>query len=199
LPDLPPLAQRLEVPILLKVGDNISTDEILAGTVKVLPFRSNIPMISQFTFETLDATYASRAKEQRNLGGHAVLAGENYGQGSSREHAALAPRYLGLKVVIAKSFARIHRQNLVNYGILPLILKDPSIYNWLEQGDTISLRNLRNWLTLLRAANELEVEVVKKEMSFVVNHDLSRREVALILAGGLTNWVRDRELTLGGA
>ena len=193
LPVLPPLPNRLEIPVLLKVGDNISTDEILAGTVKVLPFRSNIPVISQFTFETLDATFATRAEDQRKVGGHAVLAGENYGQGSSREHAAIAPRYLGLAVVIAKSFARIHRQNLVNYGILPVLLKYPSIYNWLEQGDTVILNGLRTWLSLSQIGDELELEVKDKDMKFIVNHDLSQREKALVLAGGLANWVRDRQ------
>ena len=193
LPYSQPLPGRLEIPLLLKVGDDVSTDEILAGTVKVLPFRSNIPLISQFTFETVDATYAARAKEQRKVGGHAVLGGENYGQGSSREHAAIAPRYLGLAVVIAKSFARIHRQNLVNYGILPMLLKYPSIYNWLEQGDTIILNGLRTWLSLSRIGDELELEVKDKDMKFIVKHDLSQREKALVLAGGLANWVRDRQ------
>jgi len=193
LPYSQPLPGRLEIPLLLKVGDDVSTDEILAGTVKVLPFRSNIPLISQFTFETVDATYAARAKEQRKVGGHAVLGGENYGQGSSREHAAIAPRYLGLAVVIAKSFARIHRQNLVNYGILPMLLKYPSIYNWLEQGDTVILNGLRTWLSLSQIGDELELEVKDKDMKFIVNHDLSQREKALVLAGGLANWVRDRQ------
>ncbi|MEX1248033.1 MAG: aconitate hydratase [Anaerolineales bacterium] len=194
LPEMRPLPERLEIPVLLKVGDGISTDEILAGTVKVLPFRSNIPMISQFTFETVDATYASRAKERRKEGGHAILAGENYGQGSSREHAVLAPRYLGLDLVIVKGFARIHRQNLVNYGVLPLTLKYPSIYNWLEQGDTLILKNLRSWLAS-GSGNEMEIAVKDKDVRFVVKHDFSRREIAIVLAGGLMNWVREREIS----
>lgn len=193
LPVLKSLPEELEIPILLKVGDNISTDEILAGTMKVLPYRSNIPMISQFTFETVDATYATRAEDRRKSGGHAILSGDNYGQGSSREHAALAPRYLGLDVVIAKSFARIHRQNLVNYGILPLALKYPSIYNWLEQGDTLIFRNLRNWLAASKAGAEIEIEVKERDMRFLALHDLSDREIALVLAGGLTNWMRARQ------
>ena len=96
-------------------------------------------------------------------------------------------------MVIAKSFARIHRQNLVNYGLLPVLLKYPSIYNWLEQGDTIILNGLRTWLSLSRIGDELELEVKDKDMKFIVKHDLSQREKALVLAGGLANWVRDRQ------
>lgn len=192
LPELEPLHDRLKVPVLLKVDDDISTDEILAGTVKVLPFRSNIPMISQFTFEQVDATYAQRAKDQRKTGGHAIVAGENYGQGSSREHAALAPRYLGLDFVIAKSFARIHRQNLVNYGILPLTFKYPSNYGWVDQGDILLVSELRQRV-LFEGDKEIEVSIVNKETKFVVRHDLSLREASVVLAGGLTNWVRERD------
>ena len=126
LPDIEPLPQELKVKVLLKMGDNISTDEIMPAGARVLPYRSNIPKISEFSFDVIDETYFKRAKELQ--GGHAVIGGDNYGQGSSREHAALAPRYLGLQVVITKSFARIHWQNLVNFGIVPLNFANPADY-----------------------------------------------------------------------
>jgi len=194
LPELTPLPSRLEIPILLKVGDDLSTDEILAGTTKVLPFRSNIPMISDFSFEGIDPTYVPRAKDQRKISEHAIIGGDNYGQGSSREHAALAPRYLGLRVLIAKSFARIHRQNLVNYGILPLTFKHPAAYDRLEQGDSIVLPHLHRRMTDAETTREFEVEVADKDLRFVVQQDLSGREAEVIMAGGLTNWVRKRNL-----
>src|SRR5699024_11951612 len=109
-----------EVPILLKMGDNISTDEILAGGSRVLPYRSNLPEISKFSFEIIDETYPDRAKQTVEHGGHAIVGGNNYGQGSSREHAALAQRYLGLRVVLMKDFAQIHCNIYINYVIFPL-------------------------------------------------------------------------------
>ena len=143
LPEFDPLPDDFEIPVLLKVADDISTDAILPAGVRVLPYRSNIPRISEFVFGTVDATYHERAMQVRDKGGHAVIGGDNYGQGSSREHAALAPRYLGLRVVIAKDFARIHWQNLVNFGILPLTFENKSDYEWIEQGNTLKLANLR--------------------------------------------------------
>jgi len=193
LPELSPLPSKLELPILLKVGNDLSTDEILAGTTKVLPFRSNIPMISDFTFEGVDPTYAKRAKDQlKDFSDHAIVGGENYGQGSSREHAALAPRYLGLRVVLAKSFARIHRQNLVNYGILPLMFKSPAAYDILEQGDTVILPNIHRVIADANANREFEVQIAGKGIAIVVGQDLSEREAEILLSGGLTNWIRER-------
>jgi aconitate hydratase len=119
LPVLEALPNGLELPVVLKAKDDISTDEIMPAGARVLPYRSNIPKISEFAFDMVDRTYHRRAMQVRDSGGHAVLGGRNYGQGLSREHAALAPRYVGLRVVIAKSFARIHWQNLVNFGVLP--------------------------------------------------------------------------------
>ena len=145
LPNFERLPSQIEVPVLLKVGDDISTDEIMPAGARVLPFRSNIPKISAFVFEPIDATYYDRAVEARDQkAGHAVVGGHNYGQGSSREHAALAPRYLGLRIVIAKSFARIHWQNLVNFGILPLTLASAADYDRLDAGDTLLLEDLRD-------------------------------------------------------
>ncbi len=187
LPKLEPLPDELKLPVLLKLADNISTDEILPAGARVLPFRSNIPAISRFCFDMLDETYHDRAMEVRDNGGHAVVGGRNYGQGSSREHAALAPRYLGLRVVMAKTFARIHRQNLVNFGVLPLTFEDEADYRKLKQGDVLRLKNLRQQLR----DSEL-VKIVTGKRSFQTRHGLSRRQVDVLLAGGLINWMRHR-------
>ncbi|MDQ5873835.1 MAG: aconitate hydratase, partial [Actinomycetota bacterium] len=144
LPDLEPLPDDLEIEVLLKVGDGISTDEIMPAGQRVLPYRSNIPKISEFTYIQIDDSYPARARAAK--GGHAVVGGGNYGQGSSREHAAIAPRYLGLRVVIAKNFARIHWQNLVNFGVLPLEFTDDSDYESIEQGDVLAFGGLRSVL-----------------------------------------------------
>lgn len=130
--------------VLLKVGDNITTDHIMPAGAKVLPLRSNIPAISEFVFEKVDKEFVKRAKEK---GGGFLIGGVNYGQGSSREHAALAPMYLGVKAVIARSFARIHRANLINFGILPLTFEDEGDYNFCDQGDRIELPDIKKRLT----------------------------------------------------
>ncbi len=189
LPELDPLPDGLELPVLLKVGDDISTDEILPAGERVLPYRSNIPKISEFVYEIIDPTYAKRALERKPHGGHALLGGENYGQGSSREHAALAPRYLGLRVVIAKGFARIHLTNLINYGILPLVFDDASIYDKLEMGDVVILARLHEQL---KERDTLEVHVPTKGSTFTASHNLSPRMIEVILSGGLTNWLRKK-------
>ena len=120
-----PLAEDFQASVLIKLGDHITTDDILPGGSEILPFRSNIPAISRYTFSRLDAGFAERALEAK---GGVILGGENYGQGSSREHAALAPMFLGIRAVLAKSFARIHLNNLINYGILPLVFENPEDY-----------------------------------------------------------------------
>ncbi|MEJ2599817.1 MAG: aconitate hydratase [Anaerolineales bacterium] len=191
LPELDPLPDSLELPVLLKVGDDISTDEIMPAGARVLPYRSNIPRISEFVYEGVDPGYVERAKGQRKSGGHAIIGGENYGQGSSREHAAIAPRYLGLRVVIAKGFARIHRQNLVNFGVLPLTFQDPADYNRIEMQDALVLSNLRSTLQAAGDPFEFQVEVRGKDFSFKALTNLSQREVEVVLAGGLTNWMRN--------
>lgn len=191
LPELDPLPDHIEVPVLLKVGDNISTDEILPAGARILPYRSNIPKISEFTFEIVDEHYAARAKKQKETSDHAVIGGTNYGQGSSREHAALAPRYLGLRVVIAKSFARIHQQNLINFGVLPVTFDDPAIYDQLEEGDVLSIKDIRTQLSRGAKACQINVTVKAKELGFVVSTPLSSREIEVLMAGGLTNWIRE--------
>lgn len=184
LPIIEKFLDHFASPILLKMGNNISTDEILPAGANVLPYRSNIPKISEFAFHAVDKTYYARAKN--NAGGHVIIAGENYGQGSSREHAALAPRYLGLQCVIAKSFARIHWQNLINFGILPVTFVDPKDYDLLLQNDVIEINNLHQ----LAKNNTLEVLIKNKSQRFKVNHTLSQRQVHILLAGGLINWVK---------
>jgi aconitate hydratase len=185
LPKLPALTQNIHSPVLLKVGDNLSTDEILPAGARVLPFRSNIPKISQFAFERVDRTYSKRAEESKDNGGHIILAGENYGQGSSREHAALAPRYLGLKAVIAKSFARIHWQNLINFGILPLIFLNKNDYDKINQADMIMINNLLHQIE----KGENMIATVNQNTEIGMRHTLSKRQVEVLVAGGLINWV----------
>ena len=192
LPSMDVLPNRLEMPILLKLGDNISTDEIMPAGARVLPYRSNIPKISEFVFENIDPMYDRRALERTPPGSHAILAGDNYGQGSSREHAAIAPRYLGLRMVIAKSFARIHRMNLVNFGILPVMFSDPSDYDQLELNDVLVLENAREQLAGSLNDQTLILKVPKQNLTLTVKHNLFPRMIEVILAGGLTNWTRDR-------
>jgi aconitate hydratase len=159
---------------------------------RVLPYRSNIPKISEYVFENIDPMYDRRALDRTPPGSHAIIAGDNYGQGSSREHAAIAPRYLGLRMVIAKSFARIHRMNLVNFGILPVIFSDPSDYDQLELNDVIVLENAREQLAGSLNDQTLILKMSKKNQTLTVKHNLFPRMIDVILAGGLTNWTRDR-------
>jgi aconitate hydratase len=187
LPELDPLPDAFTLPVLLKVGDDISTDEIMPAGAKVLPYRSNIPKISEFVFGQVDDTYPERALAVREDGGHAVVGGENYGQGSSREHAALAPRYLGLRLVLARSFARIHRQNLANFGVLPLTFEDPADYDALKQGDTLEISGLRD---AIQTGTSVTLHCCDREMH--AHHDLSDREVEVVLAGGVTEWMKGR-------
>jgi aconitate hydratase len=191
LPPLDLLPERLELPVLLKVGDNISTDEIMPAGARVLPYRSNIPKISEFVFEIVDPTYAKRALEHMPPGPHAIIGGENYGQGSSREHAAIAPRYLGLRMVIAKSFARIHSMNLANFGILPVVFSDPAVYDRLELNDVIVMENVRSQLAGSVDDGTLILNIPSKKLTFKVTHHLFPRMIEVILAGGLTNWIRE--------
>ncbi|ASF41096.1 aconitate hydratase [Halobacillus halophilus] len=189
IPEMDELPNDMELPILLKMGNDISTDEILAGGARVLPYRSNLPEISKFTFEIVDETYHDRAMEIRDQGGHAVVAGMNYGQGSSREHAALAPKYLGLKVAIVKDFARIHWQNLANFGVLPLTFVNEEDLDDLEQGDVLLFKGLRDGI---KQSNQVEVEVKGKDKTLKLEHALSERQIEIMQMGGLINWVKNR-------
>lgn len=187
IPEMDPLPDHMELAILLKVGDNISTDEILAGGGKVLPFRSNLPEISKFAFEIIDDEYYTQAMKIRDQGS-AIIGGSNYGQGSSREHAALAPRYLGLRVVIVKDFARIHWQNLVNFGVLPLTFANTDDYRKLDRGDVLVLSNLHE---KLKQGQDMTVKLKGKDIEVPVHHELSERQVDILLEGGLINWTKE--------
>lgn len=181
------LPENLEGEVLLKVGDNITTDHIMPAGAKVLPLRSNIPAISEHVFENVDPTFPERAQK---AGGGFVVGGENYGQGSSREHAALAPMFLGLKGVIAKSFARIHRANLVNFGILPLELADPADYESLDRGDELELSGVNE---KLRKGGVFTLTNKTKGKEIALRCPLDSRELAMIRAGGLLNWTREQQ------
>ncbi|MDT5253628.1 MAG: aconitate hydratase [Mycobacterium sp.] len=181
LPEFSPLPDEIEAPVLLKVGDNVSTDEISPAGARALPFRSNIPKLAMFSFTQIDDSYPQRAQQAEETG-HIIVGGENYGQGSSREHAAIAPRHLGLRVVIAKSFARIHWQNLANFGVLALEFDDADDYDSIEQDDTLRIAGVRD---VLADKDTLQVDNVTKDKSFTVRHRLSPRQVKDVLAGGL--------------
>lgn len=178
-PETSPLDDHIEAAVILKVGDNITTDHIMPAGSKVLPYRSNVPKISEFCFSVVDETFAARAKA---AGKGFIVGGSNYGQGSSREHAALAPLYLGIKAVIAKSFARIHAANLVNAGILPLIFENPDDYDEIEQGDVLRLDNVRAALgddrIILHAGNK----------DIQLRMELAERQKEVLLAGGLLDY-----------
>jgi aconitate hydratase len=184
LPIHPGVPPTLDGEVLLKVGDNITTDHIMPAGAKVLPLRSNIPAISEYVFERVDATFPARA---RAAGGGFVVGGANYGQGSSREHAALAPMFLGVKAVIVKSFARIHLANLINFGIIPLTFADEADYDRVAQGVSIRLPEIA---ARLRAGQPLTLELADGT-SITLAHTLTPRQVEIILAGGLLNSMRD--------
>jgi aconitate hydratase len=175
---------KLEGTVLLKVGDNITTDHIMPAGAKVLPLRSNIPAIAEHVFASVDATFAKRAKDAN---GGFVVGGENYGQGSSREHAALAPMYLGVKAVLAKAFARIHRANLLNFGILPLTFVSPADYDSISQGDMLEVPDLKQ---VLKGDHPFPVKDVTTGKSVQVVHGLTARQKEIVLAGGLLNYTK---------
>ncbi|MBC7326095.1 MAG: aconitate hydratase, partial [Moorella sp. (in: Bacteria)] len=186
LPVAEPLPPRLEGKILLKVGDNITTDHIMPAGSKILPLRSNIPALARFAFAQVDPAFAERAKA---AGGGFVVAGENYGQGSSREHAALVPMYLGVKAVLARSFARIHRANLINFGILPLVFCSPEDYDRLDQEDELSIEALADCLV---KDGVIDVLNKTKQFTFQVAAGLTPRQAQVIKCGGLLNYTRQQ-------
>lgn len=178
-PETHPLADVIDCDVMLKVGDNITTDHIMPAGSKVLPYRSNIPRISEFCFEVVDETFAERAKA---AGNGIIVGGSNYGQGSSREHAALAPLYLGIKAVVAKSFARIHAANLVNAGILPLIFENPDDYELLQQGDHITIESIYEGLN----NDKVVLKAGDKEITLLMQ--LAERQKEILLSGGLLKY-----------
>ena len=181
-------ADTLSFPVLLKAGDNVSTDDIMPAGTKVLPFRSNVPEISKFTYERIDADFYKRAEETK-FGGCFVIGAENFGQGSSREHAALGPMYLGVRAVIVKSFARIHKANLINYNIIPITFANPADYDKINLGDTLTLKNITR---SLKDGTPFEITVQGKNGTFTVEgvNDLAKRSRDILLAGGLAAYTR---------
>ncbi|MFH0948792.1 MAG: aconitate hydratase [Elusimicrobiota bacterium] len=171
--------------VVLKLNDNITTDDIIPAGAKILPFRSNIPAISEYVFSKVDAGFVKRATDSaKKNGGGIIVAGENYGQGSSREHAALCPKYLGIKAVVAKSFARIHKSNLVNFGVMPLIFANQSDYEKINISDKLEIEDVKS----LPDRKTLMVKNTSKNFSFKVTHDLTERQSKILLSGGLLNF-----------
>ncbi len=183
-PQSKPFADTLTAQTVLKVGDDITTDHIMPAGAKILPYRSNIPHLSQYCFEVCDPSFPERAKK---AGDGIILGGSNYGQGSSREHAALVPMYLGIRCVIAKSFARIHVANLINAGILPLTFDDPAVYDKLQQGCTLEIADIQQGL----AAGRLTVTQKDTGDSFTALCSLSDRQQKILLAGGLLGYTKE--------
>ena len=179
-----PLVGDLNEELVLKVGDDITTDHIMPAGTKVLPYRSNVPKLSEFCFTVCDPTFPERAKA---LGGGVIMGGSNYGQGSSREHAALVPLYLGIKAVVAKSFARIHVANLINFGIAPMTLKNPDDYDKFNQGAKLSIKDFAN-----AVATKMETELINERTgeSATVCLNLTERQRKILLAGGLLNYTK---------
>ncbi len=185
-PELEPLPETWEGTVLFKTGDNITTDHIMPAGSHILPLRSNIPAISEYVFNSLDEEFVDRAKKH----GHGmVVGGENYGQGSSREHAALAPRYLGVEVKLVKSFARIHKANLINFGILPLTFADPADYDLLKEGSKVVIPEVRQ--AIKDGKDVLEVRVDGE--NFQARLDVSDRHREILAAGGLLNWAKTQD------
>ncbi|MBI2447697.1 MAG: aconitate hydratase, partial [Candidatus Omnitrophica bacterium] len=190
-PQLQPLPDNYEGEIILKVGDNITTDHIMPAGNEVLPLRSNIPAISEHVYELIDDAFVNRCKEK---GGGIIVGGENYGQGSSREHAALAPRFLGIQIKITKSFARIHRSNLINFGIVPLIFKNSKDYDCISQGDSIRIQDMKKAVKEgreeIKAIWSNKLTKQGKEISLILK--VTQREREILLNGGLLNTVRGK-------
>ncbi|MFX1393477.1 MAG: aconitate hydratase [Promethearchaeota archaeon] len=188
LPEIQPSSENITVRVLIKVEDNITTDDILPAGAKILPFRSNLPKISEFVFKQIDSTFPTRSLEVKPEGGGVIIGGENYGQGSSREHAAMAPMFLGVKVVITKSFARIHRANLINFGIIPLGFLDTNDYNKLNNNDILEIKGIKT--AIINNVKEIVITNKTQDFEFKVLNDLSTRERDIIIAGGKLNYTK---------
>ncbi|MBR5772467.1 MAG: aconitate hydratase, partial [Clostridia bacterium] len=179
------LPGSIEAPAILKVGDNITTDHIMPAGAKILPYRSNIPYLSNFCFRQCDEHFSERCKA---AGKGFIIGGSNYGQGSSREHAALVPLYLGIKAVIAKSFARIHSANLINAGIMPFTFAEPADYDRIDTDDILALENIRE---NIEGGKPVSIKNITKNESYALSYEYSARQKAIILAGGLLNYTKN--------
>ena len=188
LPEFGPLPNAFDAPVILKVEDNISTDEISPAGAAVLPYRSNIPKISEFTYYKLDETFHKQALQHQKTGS-IIIAGKNYGQGSSREHAAIAPRYLGVRAVIAKSYARIHRKNLINFGVLPLTFKDPNDYEKISLNDELELKGIHKGF---ESKEPFRIHNKTKKEDYFLDHDFSPIELESLEAGSLIEVIKRR-------
>ncbi len=184
MPDIAALPETIEAEVVLRVGDNISTDTIMPAGNKVLPLRSNIRAISEHVFEQIAPDFAAACRSKSAV---IVVGGENYGQGSSREHAALAPRYLGVRAKIVKSFARIHKSNLCNFGILPLTFKKPEDYERLSEGSKVVFRDVRSRIE----RGDMEVPVEVDGYTVITALEVSSRQRKHLLAGGTLNFVKN--------
>ena len=187
LPQFEALTQEIEGNILLILGDNITTDDILPGGAKILPLRSNIPAISKYLFSRIDPCFIDRAKK---YGGGFILGGKNYGQGSSREHAALAPRFKGIRAVVAQSFARIHKANLINFGILPLEFANEDDLNRFSAGDRLRLKNV---VYNIKEGKPLPLENLTQRFTMNTFLDLSSRLRKIVIAGGLLAYIASKK------
>jgi aconitate hydratase len=190
LPDFEKIEDAFSAKIILKMADNISTDEILKAGAEVLPLRSNIEAISKYAYQALDKNFYDKAKEvQKSVGGHIVVAGENYAQGSSREHAAIAPRYLGQKAVVAKSYARIGFQNLVNFGIIPFVFENRDDYEKLKEDSLIEFKNIHDAIENNKPAMAI-IKTSKEEIELKCH--LTKQQKRVLLEGGLINLLQQR-------
>lgn len=190
LPDFDELPDELEIPILLKMGDDISTDGILKAGADVLPLRSNIPELSKYAYYAIDESFYDRSiQNKKTHTGFCVIAGDNYAQGSSREHAALSPRYLGQKFAIAKSYARIGWQNLINFGMIPFEFTNTNDWDKLEQGDILRIENLR---ASIKNRASVTAIVVEKNIEIPLTCTISERQIEIILKGGVINFVKQK-------
>jgi aconitate hydratase len=190
LPNFEELPDELEIPILLKMGDDISTDGILKAGADVLPLRSNIPELSKYAYYAIDQTFYDRAIQNQKLHtGFCIVAGDNYAQGSSREHAALSPRYLGQKFAIAKSYARIGWQNLINFGMIPFEFENAADWDKLEQGDVLKIKGLK---TSIKERASITATVIGKKIKIPLTYNISERQVGQLLKGGIINYVKQK-------
>ena len=184
-----PMPFNISGVVTIKVGDKITTDHIIPAGSR-MKYRSNVPKYSEFVFEIVDDTFYKRAKEYRDEGKHNIIVGGlSYGQGSSREHAALCPMFLGVKAVIAKSFERIHSANLINFGIIPLTFKADSDYDEIDSGDEIQIPNIRE---VISKNESLIVKNLSKGKDFEVNYELSERQRSILLAGGMLSYIKNK-------
>ena len=186
LPEFHAMPDDFQFKVLIKTEDNITTDHIMPAGAKILPLRSNLPEISKYVFEQVDPTFPERALESKKEGGGIIIGGENYGQGSSREHAALAPMYLGIKAVLTKSFARIHRDNLVNFGILPLSFANAGDYDKIKENDVLEIKGVRK---ALEGNGPIIIQNATQGFDIETSYDLSERDRKILLAGGTLSYI----------